>query len=128
MQAIVKVELLVKVKLPARMSNWTTNHLPDGAIGKWCKAFITSFAAYIRTKHSPWELKDMEMLEAMQNCWDHVYWSTPAAKHRISGIHDVVFILVGILALVKYMLMGPIGWSTMEGVTKHRCQHCHPGP
>ena len=123
-----KVESPVKVKLPTRMSDWTTNHLPDGAIGKWCKAFITSFAAYIRTKCSPWELKDKEMLEAMQNCWDHVYWSTPAAKHRISGIHDVVFILVGILALVKYMLMGPIGWSTMEGVTKHRCQHCHPGP
>jgi len=64
---------------------------------------------YIGTKCSPWELKDKEMLKAMQNCWDHIYRSTPAAKHRISGIHNVVFVLVGILTLVKYMLMGPIG-------------------
>lgn len=109
MQAIVKVESPVKVKLPTRMSDWTTDHLPDGAVGKWRKTFITTFAAYIGTKRSPWELKDKGTLEAMQSCWDHVYRSGLAAKHRISGIHDVVFILVGILALVKYMLMGPIG-------------------
>ena len=109
MQAIVKVESPVKHRLPARMSEWTTNHLPDGAVGKWRKVFITTFAAYIRTKHSPWELKDNESLEAMQGCWDHVYRSTTAAKHRISGIHDIVFVLVGILTLVNYRLMGPLG-------------------
>jgi hypothetical protein len=34
MQAIVKVESPVKHSLPARMSEWTTNHLPDNAFGK----------------------------------------------------------------------------------------------
>ena len=82
------------------------NHLPDGAVGKWRTTFLTTFAAYIGTKHSPWELKDMESFEAMQDYWNHVYQSTAAAKHRIS-IYDVVFVLVGILALIKYTLMGP---------------------
>jgi hypothetical protein len=109
MQAIVKVESPVKHSLPARMSEWTTNHLPDNTFGKWRKVFITTFAAYIGTKHSPWELKDKESLDAMQDCWDHVYQSTTAAKHKISGIHDVIFVLVGILPLVKYRLIGPIG-------------------
>jgi hypothetical protein len=85
--------------------NRTTNHLSDNAFGKWCKVFITTFAAYIGTKHSPWELKDKESLNAMQDCWDHIYQSTTATKHRISGIHDVIFVLVGILALVKYRLI-----------------------
>jgi hypothetical protein len=26
-----------------------------------------TFAAYIRTKHSPWNIKDMELLHAMQD-------------------------------------------------------------
>jgi hypothetical protein len=54
-------------------------------------------------------ITDKESLNAMQDCWNHIYWSTTAAKHRISGIHDVIFVLVGILALVKYRLIEPIG-------------------
>ena len=104
-----KVESPVKLRLPVRMSEWTTDHLPVGAVGKWRKVFIMSFATYIGMKRTPWELKDKESLEAMQGCWDHVYGSTLVTKHRISGIHDVVFVLVGIFGLVKYMLMGPIG-------------------
>ena len=105
-----KVESLAKRTLPARMSDWTTDHLPDGAFGKWRKTFITTFAMYIGVKHSPWELKDRKSLEDMQSCWDHVYQSTAAAKHRISGVRDIVFVLVGIsLAPVNYRLMGPIG-------------------
>ena len=109
MQAIVKDVSPVKLKLPIRQSDFKLEHLPNGAIYKWRYGFITSVGAYMRTNHAPWDLKNKESLEAMQDCWDHVYRSTPAAKHRISGIRDVVFILVGILALVKYRLMGPIG-------------------
>lgn len=104
-----KVESLVKLRLPTRMSEWTTDHLPDRAIGKWHKVFITTFAAYIGTKHTLWELKDKESFEAMQDCWDHVYQSTTAAKYRISGVHDVIFVLVGILAFVECRLIGLIG-------------------
>ena len=84
------------------------NHLPDGAVSKWRTTFLTTFVTYIGTKHSLCELGDMESFEAMQDCsgWNHVYQSTAAAKHRIS-IYDVVFVLVGILALIKYTLMGP---------------------
>ena len=104
-----KVESPVKPTLPIRMSKWTTSHLPDGAFEQWRKVFIRTFAAYIGIKHSPWELKDRELIDAMQDCWDHVYQLTTAAKHRISRFHDVVFVLVRILGLVKYRLMGPIG-------------------
>ena len=103
-----KVELPVKSGLPPRISEWTSNHLPFGTVDKWRKVFITTFAAYIKTKWSPWDLKDKETLEAMQDCWDHIYWSTPAATHRISGFHDVVFVLVSILALFGFRLMGTI--------------------
>lgn len=106
MQAIAKVESPVKVKLPAKMSEWKTEHLPDGAVGKWRSNFITTFAAYIGTKHSPWDIKDTESLMAMQECWDHVYQSTIAAHHRIVGTHDIVFYLVSILTQVKYRLTG----------------------
>ena len=109
MQAIVKDVSPVKLKLPIRQSDFKLEHLPNGAIFKWRHGFITSVGAYIGTKRTPWDLKNKESLEAMQGCWNHVYQSTPAAEHRISGIRDVVFILVGILALVKYRLMGPIG-------------------
>src|ERR1700733_8573530 len=108
MQAIVKIASPVKVKLPAKITEWTTKHLPVDVIGKWRRFFLTTFAAYIGTKHTPWNLRDKESLEAMQSCWDHIYRSTTAAKYRISGIHDIVFVLVGVLALVKYRLMGPI--------------------
>ena len=101
-----KVESPVKTGLPSRISEWTTNHLPFSAIDKWRKVFITTFAAYIRMKWSPWDLKDKETLEVMQDCWDHIYQSTPAAMHRISGFHDVVFVLVSILTLSGYKLMG----------------------
>ena len=104
-----KVELLVKTGLPPRISEWTIDHLPFGTIDKWCKVFITTFAAYIGTKRSPWNLKDKETLKAMQDCWDHIYWSTPAATHRISGFRDVVFVLVSILTFSGYKLMGAIG-------------------
>lgn len=98
MQAVAKVESPVKVKLPAKMCEWKTEHLPVGAISKWRSFFITTFGAYIGTKCSPWDIKDKESLEAMQECWDHIYKSTIAAHHRIVGIHDIVFYLVGILA------------------------------
>ena len=104
-----KVKLLVKTGLPPRISEWTTNYLPFGTIDKWRKVFITTFAAYIGTKQSPWDLKDKKTLEAMQDCWDHICWSTPAAMYRISGFHDVVFVLVSILALSGYKLMGATG-------------------
>jgi hypothetical protein len=123
----VKVESPVKTGLPPRISEWTTDHLPFGAIDKWRKVFITTFAAYIGTKQSLWDLKDKETLEAMQDCWHHVYRSTPAATHRISGFRDVVFVLVSILALFGSRLMGAIGRSTMEGVTKLHCQNYPPG-
>jgi hypothetical protein len=42
----------------------------------------------------------------MQDCWDHVYRSTTAAKYRISGFRDVVFVLVGILTLFGYRANG----------------------
>ena len=89
------------------MSEGKTIHLSVGTFAKWRKAFISTFAAYIGTKCSPWNLKDKETLDAMQDCWDHVYQSTPITRHRISEVHNIVFILVGILALVKYTLMGP---------------------
>ena len=104
-----KVGLPVKHALPHKVSNWKTIYLSVSAFAKWCKAFIPTFAAYIGTKCSPWNLKDKEMLDAMQDCWDHVYQSTPIIRHRISRVHDIVFALIGILALVKYTLMGPIG-------------------
>jgi hypothetical protein len=105
----VKVESPLKHALPNKVSDWKTIHLPLSAFAKWRKFFIPTFAAYIGTKHTSWILRDKEMLDAMQDCWDHVYQSTTAARHRISGTYDIVFILVGILALVKYRLMGPIG-------------------
>ena len=123
-----KVGSLVKHTLPHKVSNWKTIHLPVSAFAKWRKAFISTFAAYIGTKHSPWNLKDKKTLDTMQDCWDHVYQSNPITRHRISGVHDIVFVLVGILALVKYTLMGPIGQSTMERTTKHYWHHCHAGP
>ena len=104
-----KVGSLVKHTLPHKVFDWKTIHLPVGTFIKWHKAFISTFAAYIETKCSPWNLKNKETLNAIQDCWDHVYQSTPITRHRISGVHDIVFILVGILTLVKYMLMGPIG-------------------
>ena len=99
----------VVARLPTRTSEWTMNHLLDGAVSKWRTTFLTTFAAYIGAKHSPCELGDMESFEAMQDCssWNHVYQLTAAAKHRIP-IYDVVFVLVGILALIEYTLMGPI--------------------
>jgi hypothetical protein len=108
MQTVVKVEPLVQ-RLPAKMSEWGVEHLPDGAIGKWRHGFITTFAAYIGIKDSPWELKDEDTLKAMQNCWDHIYQSTIAAGYKITGFRDVVFHLVSILSLVKYTLTEPIG-------------------
>lgn len=99
MQAIVLVESPVKAKkLPKNMSDWNLSHLPYGAVDKWRKGFITTFAAYIGTTHSPWDIKDEDSIDVMQDCWNHVYRSTPAASHRISGIRDIVFVLVGTLS------------------------------
>jgi hypothetical protein len=109
MQAIVKVESPVKLGLPTRVSQYKTKHLPDGALGLWRTVFIPTFAAYIGTKHTPWEIKDKESHNAMQDCWSHVYRSTTVAKHRLSESKDIIFHLVSILALVKYRLTGPIG-------------------
>lgn len=128
MQAIVKVESPVKVKLPTKISGFKIHHLPVGAHAKWRQGFVTTFAAYIGTKSSPWDLKDKETLDAMQNCWNHVYQTTAAAQHRISGFHDVVFVLVGTLAFDKYRLMGPIGRPKVERASKHDCQHRRPSP
>jgi hypothetical protein len=100
MQAIVKVESPGKRQLPDKMSDWKTIHLPDGALPKWRTVFITTFAAYIGTKRAPWNLRNQETIDAMQDCWDHVYQSTTIARHKITGHHNIVFILVGILALV----------------------------
>ena len=104
-----KVGSPIKHVLPHKVSDWKTIHLPVGTFAKWCKAFILTFAAYIEMKHSSWNLKDKETLDAMQDCWDHIYQSTPITRHRISRVYNIVFVLVGILALVKYTLMGPIG-------------------
>ena len=104
-----KVELPVKTRLPPRISEWTTDYLPFGTIDKWHKVFITTFAAYIRMKWSFWDLKDKETLKAMQDCWDHIYQSTSAATHRISGFCDGVFVLASILALSGYKLMEATG-------------------
>jgi hypothetical protein len=105
MQAVVKVVSPVQLKLSALRSQWKTCHLPDGSHGLWRKTFVTTFIAYIGTKYKPWQLKDRESIEAMQSCWDHVYRSTAVAQYRISGLRDIVFHLVGVLALVKYRLM-----------------------
>lgn len=111
MQAVVKLESPVKPKLPIKVSQVKNTHLPAGALDKWRTTFVPTFVAYIGTKHDPWELKDQETRGAMQDCWDHVYKSTNPnlAKYRIGGVRDVVFVLVGTLALVKYRLMGLIG-------------------
>ena len=122
-----KVVSPMKPMLPARMGDWTTDHLPYDAVGNWRKAFIPTFAVYIGTKHSPWEIKDRDSLEAMQDCWNHIYQTKAAAKHRISGFQDVVFVLVSFLALVKYLLMGPLGRPKVEGASKRYCQSCPPG-
>lgn len=68
---------------------------------KWRKSFVTTFAVYIGTNHTPWDIKKEKSLKAMRDCWSHVYKSTIAAEYIISGIHDVVFVLVSILTLVK---------------------------
>ena len=104
MQFIVKVTSPVKVKLPARRSDWKTDNLPVGATeeNKWHKIFVPTFGAYIGMKRAPWEVSDKESLEALQSCWDHVYQSTTAAGYKISNRIDIVFVLVGVLDLVKY--------------------------
>ena len=105
-----KVRSSAKTKKCAKVSEWRTGDLPVDAIGQWRKTFIPTYAAYIGTKHSPWDIKDNESIEVMQDCWNHVYRrsTTAVAEYRISGIHDVVFSLVGILilcSLVEYRLM-----------------------
>ena len=126
-QAIMKVESPVKSGLPPRISEWTNDHLPFSTIDKWHKVFITTFAAYIGTKRSLWDLKNKETLGAMQDCWDHIYQSTSAATHKISRFCNVIFVLVSILTLFGFRLMGTTEWSKMEGVTKLHCQNCPPG-
>ena len=111
LQAIVKVESpeKKKISMPGKKSEWSIKHLPLGSQINWRSTFVTSFGAYIGTKHNPWDIKDTESLSVMQDCWNHVYRSTPDSEHKIDGLHDVVVHLVGILAHVKYRLMEHIG-------------------
>jgi hypothetical protein len=95
-KALVKVESPAKPKLPKRVSEWNTDHLPDGAIGKWRKFFVTTFAMYIGTLRTPWEIRDRSTFSMMQECWDFIYKDTPAAGFKITGTHNIVFVLVSV--------------------------------
>ena len=58
-----------------------TAHLPRSALDKCRRSFITTVGAYIGTKHMPWEIRDKESLEAIQDCWNHIYKSSRPAAH-----------------------------------------------
>lgn len=127
-QDVVKLESPKKYVPPIKTSGATNGNLPSDAIAKWRKVFVPTFGAYIGTKHDPWDIRDTETINAMRDCWKHVYQSTSAAEYHISGTSDPVFVVVSTLALVKYSLIGHIGQSAAEGNAKHRCQSCPPGP
>ena len=49
---------------------------------------------YIGTLRTPWAIKDRHTFNVMQECWDFVYEDTPAAGFKITGVHNIVFVLV----------------------------------